>query len=312
MEGASNSSRRPRFAKGALVVGLALGAMAVFACGSDDEEEQQAGGKGGGSDAKAFFVQKVHAPLAEACNRCHQTGKSGAPVFLGASAEASYTAIDGFPGLIAPPSFSPMIQKGVHSGPALTQAQTDLVTEWLKLEVKGRKLGADPGAPKNLRAAFKAFSQCMDYNRWKELKLHTIATVNTEGNQGQCRSCHNYGQGSMWLAGGTDNPNDEDDNAITFLKMREFPYVQRLVVGRVTPEGSFEGIEAARRMIDKGTEAQQLQANSHPRYSLSSDQVAALTTFVLETISNVNAARCTGVSSPDAGSYDAAAVAPRP
>jgi hypothetical protein len=230
---------------------------------------------------------------------------------LGASAEASYTAIEGFPGLIAAPSFSPIVQKGVHSGPALTQTQSDIVSEWLKLEVKSRKLGADPGVPKNLRAAFKAFGQCMDYARWKELKLHTIAVVNTEGNQGQCRSCHNTGQASLWLSGGTDNANDEDDNALTFMKMREFPYVQRLVVGRVTPEGAFENIEPARRLMDKGTEAQQPQANSHPRYSLSSEQVAALTTYVLETISNVSAGRCTGVSVPDAGSYDAAAVAPQ-
>jgi hypothetical protein len=301
--------RRARLGKLALVFGVTLGTVAIFACGSSEEEDPSGGG-GGGSEAKTFFVQKVHAPLSESCSECHQTGKNGSPVFLGASPEASYTAIEGFPGLISAPSFSPLVQKGIHSGPALTQAQSDLVTEWLKLEVKARKLGADPGVPKNLRAAFKAFGQCMDYARWKELKLHTIAVANTENNQGQCRSCHNFGQGSLWLAGGTDNPNDEDDNAITFLKMREFPYVQRLVVGRVAKDGSFEGIEASRRIIDKGTEAQQLQANSHPRYSLSSEQVAALTTFVLETISNVNANRCMNVSSPDAGSYDAAAVTP--
>jgi hypothetical protein len=302
---------RPHAKKAVVLAGILLGAVAIFACGSADEESKD-GAAAGSSDAKSFFVQKVHTPLSEGCNKCHQTGKSGAPVFLGGSAEASYTAIEGFPGLISAPSFSPLIQKGVHSGPALTDTQSQIVTEWLTLEVKARKLGADPGAPKNLRAAFKAFGQCMDYSRWKELKLHTIASTNTENNQGQCKSCHNYGQGSMWLAGGTDNPNDEDDNAITFLKLRQFPYVQRLVVGRVTAEGSFEGIEPARRMIDKGTESQQLQANSHPRFSLSSDHVAALSTFVLETISNVNAARCTNVSSPDAGSYDAAAVAPKP
>ena len=139
-----------------------------------------------------------------------------------------------------------------------------------------------------------------------------MTTTNT--NQ-QCRSCHNYGQASLWLAGGTNDQNDEDDNAITFLKFRQFPYVQRLVLGKVNEnddddnalEGTFDGIEASRRMIDKGTEAQQLQANSHPRFSLSSDLTANLTTFVLETISNMSQGNCTG-SSPDAGLYDAAAV----
>lgn len=294
--------------KGMAVCATVLATAAAFACGSSEDENNSSSSSGGaaGGDAKKFFADKVHTPLSQACNQCHQTGKSGAPVFLGASAEASYTAIEGFPGLLAPPSFSPIIQKGVHSGPALTQTMTDLTTQWLTLEVKARKLGTDPGVPKNLRAAFKAFGACMDFQRWKDLKLHTIAAQATENNQGQCRSCHNYGQGSLWLSGGTDNANEEDDNALTFVKMREFPYVQRLVVGRVKDDGTFENIEAARRMVDKGTEAQQLQANSHPRYSLSSDLVTALTTYVLETISNVNANRCTGITSPDAGLLDAA------
>jgi hypothetical protein len=297
--------RRTLRQKGIFVAGLVLGTAAVFACGSSEEESKASGGAGG--DAKTFYLQKVDTPLSEGCKQCHGTGKSGAPVFFGVNGEASYTAMEGFPGLIAAPSFSPIIQKGVHSGPALTQTQNDLVTQWLKLEVTTRKLGADPGTPKNLRAAFKAFGACMDYARWKTLKLHTIAAAGTI-DQGECRACHNYGQASLWLAGGTDNPNDEDDNAVTFLKFREFPYVQRLVVGKVSAEGSFEGITSARRMIDKGTEAQQLQANSHPRFSLSSDLNTALTTYVLETISNMNTGRCQGVSSPDAGSYDAAAV----
>lgn len=306
------SSRRTRFrgVRTALLGVAALGCAAIFACGGDDENSSSSGGSGSaaGGSAKSFYVSKVHQPLAESCQQCHQTGKNGAPVFLGTSAEASYTAIEGFPGLIGVPNTSPILQKGVHSGPALSGTQSDLVTEWLKLEVKERKLGNDPGVPKNLRAAFKAFGDCMDYARWKELKLHTIAATQTEGNQGQCRSCHNFGMASIWLAGGTDNAGDEDDNAVTFLKLRQFPYVQRLVVGRVTEEGAFEGIEPARRMIDKGTETQQLQANSHPRYSLSTDNMTNLTTFVLETISNVRDNRCANVSSPDAGSYDAATV----
>ena len=290
-------------------VALVLGTAAAIACGSSDEEDGGASSSGGagGSDAKKFFVEKVHPSISETCRECHGTASRGAPVFLGPNAEASYTAIEGFPGLIAAPSFSPIVQKGVHSGPALTQTQTDLATQWLNLEVKARKLGADPGAPKNLRAAFKAFGACMDYTKWKELKLHTIATVETEGDRGQCRSCHSYGEASLWLAGGTDNPDDEPENAMTFTKFQQFPYIQRLVVGRVKDDGTFESIEPSRRLIDKGTEAQQLQANSHPRFSLPSELVTALTTYVLETISNVNANRCTGVSVPDAGLLDAAA-----
>lgn len=280
----------------ASLVFCAVGAVAV-ACGSSEDDEN---GSGGSSDAKKIF-EKVYPSVVESCGSCHQTGKSGAPVFLGANVSASYTAIETFPGLLAAPSISPLVQKGVHSGPALTSTQQDLVTQWLNAEVKARKLSADPGAPKNLRAAFAAFGKCMDYDQWKALKLHTMAVTATENNQGQCRACHNYGQASLWLNGGTDNPQDEPLNAETFLKMREFPYVQRLVVGRVNAEGAFEGIEASRRIVDKGTESQQQQANSHPRFALSSDLANNLNTFVLETISNMNAGRCQNVVSPEAG-----------
>jgi hypothetical protein len=272
-----------------LLVAAIAGASAAWACGSSDAEE---GAAGDGSEGKKFFIEKVSGSIDTTCKECHQTGKTGSPVFLGTSGNASYTAIEGFPGLIAAPSISPFVQKGIHSGPALTQTQTDLVTQWLKLEIADRKLGSDPGAPKNLRAAFTGFGQCMDYASWTKYKLDTIAATPTEGNQGQCMACHNYGQASMWLSA---------EKEATFLKMRNFPYVQRLVVGRVTPEGSFDGIEASRRMLDKGNEAQQPQSNSHPRYALSAELAANLQSFVLETISNLNANRCQNVTSPDAG-----------
>lgn len=295
--------------KALVLVGVIVGMAAAVACSGDDEENasssSSSGGGGGGGDGKKFYVEKVHKSISDSCRECHGTASRGAPVFLGPSADSSYVAIEGFPGLLAAPSFSPLVQKGVHSGPALTATQTDLVTQWLNVEVKARKLGSDPGAPKNLRAAFQAFGACMDYAKWKALKLHEIAAVNAEGNRGQCKSCHSRGEGSLWLAGGTDREEDEQDNAITFSKFQQFPYIQRLVVGRVKEDGTFETIEASRRLIDKGTEAQQLQANSHPRYALSTDQVAALTSYVLETKDNVNAGRCTGVSQPDAGLLDA-------
>jgi hypothetical protein len=273
-----------------LLFAVVLGAGAAWACSSSSEDGGEAASDG--SAGKKFFVEKVFTSVDTTCKECHQTGKSGAPVFLGTSGSASYTAIEGFPGLIAAPSVSPIVQKGVHSGPALTQTQQDLVTEWLKLEIADRKLGSDPGAPKNLRAAFAAFGQCMDYARWTQLKLDTIANVPTENNQGQCMACHNYGQASMWLSDAKD---------VTFLKLRNFPYVQRLVVGRVKEDGSFDGIEASRRMLDKGNEAQQPQSNSHPRFALPAELAGNLQQFVIETISNMAANRCQNVTIPDAG-----------
>ncbi len=278
------------------VLGAALSAAAAWACGSSSSSDDSSGGQ-----AKQMFDQKVYPSLSQTCQECHATGKAGAPVFLGNNPDVSYTAIDGFPGLISPPSISPIMQKGPHSGPALTDQQQQIVSDWLKEEVIERKLGLDPGVPKNLRAAFKAFGACMDYARWKQLKLHTIAATTTDGNQGACRSCHNQGQASMWASGGSDNAGDEEGNAEMFLKLRKFPYVQRLVVGSVKEEGTFDTIQSSRRIMDKGNEAQQPQSNSHPRFALTQELADNLNQFVLETISNVAANRCQMATLPDAG-----------
>ncbi len=281
-----------RMGASVLLACVVASACAAWACGASDSDESSGGSAGSGSGGKKFFVEKVFPSVSATCKDCHQTGKSGSPIFLGATGAGSYTAIEGFPGLIAVPSVSPMLQKGTHSGPALTQTQTDLVTEWLKLEITERKLGSDPGSPRNLRAAFVAFGACMDFARWTELKLDTVAVTPTEGNRGQCIACHSNGEASMWLSA---------DKNETFLMLRDFPYVQRLVVGRVTPEGAFDGIEASRRILDKGNEAQQPQSNVHPRYALSGELAGNLQQFVLETVSNMNANRCQNVTVPDAG-----------
>jgi hypothetical protein len=286
------ANERESRSRGAFVLsmGLALGTFAIWACGSSSSGDANANDPK--VQAKAFFTSQVFPQLDPTCKECHQTGARGAPVFIGSTADNTYTAIDGFPGLISAPSVSPIIQKGAHSGPALTSDQTDLVTKWLGMEVTARDLSADPGQPQNLRAAFAAFGACMDYSRWLELKLDTISATDTDDNRGQCMSCHNFGMASLWLSG---------NGAETFLKMRQFPYVQRLVVGQVNDKGEFDGITFSRRILDKGNEAQQPQSNSHPRFSLSSELAGNLTTFVNETISNMNANRCQGVTVPDAG-----------
>jgi hypothetical protein len=267
-------------------------AATVAACGSS-------GGGGGGGDngdggtgsAKQEFVSTVYPAIQPTCAKCHASGDRGAPVFLAANADGSYNALEGSPGLIAAPTSSPLVQHGLHSGPALTEDQNNIVAKWLTDEANARNLGGDTGKPPNLRAAFKAFGACMDYDRWTALKLDTIADTQTDGS-GQCKSCHIAGQADVWLS---------DNHADSFNHFTKFPYVQRLVVGTVTPAGAFDTITNSRRLIDKGTEAQQAQSNSHPRFSLPSDIAANLTQFVQETISNMNANRCQSVHRPDAG-----------
>jgi hypothetical protein len=273
-----------------------LGLAGLVACSSGSS-----GGGGGGNGssgapgadgaaARQFFIDKVYPAIEPTCAKCHATGEHGATIFLAGDGPSSYTALEGVTGLIAPANSSPLVQHGLHAGPALTSNQGDLMTQWLNMEATARKLNGS-NRPANLRAAFKAFGACMDYTEWLQLGLDKIPDTDTE-NSGQCRSCHIEGQASLFLS---------DDTIDTFNHFTQFPFVQRLVVGSVNTSGAFDSLQNSRRMIDKGTEAQQANANSHPRFGLSPAVQANITQFVNDTLSNMNAARCDSAVHPDAG-----------
>ena len=281
-----------------LLLTMGLAAAALIACSSEEEAPTKSGSSSGGgssssiAEAKAFFVGSVYPNLQKNCaNGCHDKGQRGAPIYLSDSGEGSYNAIEGISGYIAAPTSSPLRQKGLHSGPGFTDAQGELVDKWLKMEVNARKLSGDTGKPANLREGFKKFGECMSYKRWMELKLNEVATVATLGNTGPCFSCHVVGQSSLWLS---------ENSAETFAKFTQYPYIQKLVVGRVSSSGSFDGLEGSRRLMDKGTEAQQPQSNSHPRYTLSTEQTNNLTLYVNETLTNMSSGNCVG-DQPDGG-----------
>ncbi len=290
---ASKFGARSRVLSSVTLVAAVLGAAGVslmVACGGDDEAPPSAT-----AAAEQYFSTKVYPELSKNCGSCHTTGKSGAPIFLADNAAGSYKAIAETPGYISAPTASPVAQKGLHSGPALTTDQGDLVTEWLNQEVEARKLDKGSNKPPNLRAAFTAFGECMSYKVWRQLNLDKIATVVTAN--GACISCHANGQGSLKL---TANPGE------TFTALSQFPYVQRLVTGTVTNSGSFSGLEPAQRILQKGIEQREANANPHPSYTLSYvkvgdqyvDLAANLRTYVNGTLSRMSERKCEGDQPP--------------
>lgn len=289
------------------LVTAALAATAVIGlahCSSSEDGGSggdNGGGGGGGGDAKAFFASKVYPQLEANCGKCHATGQRGAPIWMGGGADASYKAIEGVTGYIAPPTLSPILQKGLHAGPAFTDQQNEVISKWLDMEATARNLGNGTNKPPNLRAAFKAFGDCMDYKQWVALGLNELPNIQVDNNQGQCKSCHNAGTGSNWM---DYDPQDANETSVqTFNKYRKFPYIQRLVVGRVNPSGAFDGLEPSRRLINKGREEQQEQANNHPRYSLPAAPVnygANLDKFVQDTLDNMLSKNCANVTFGDA------------
>src|SRR5262245_29667653 len=105
---------------------VVLGVAGVAACGSDSSGGGGGGGGGGGDTtgadgaaARQFFIDKVYPSIEPTCSKCHSTGQDGAPIFLAGDGASSYTAVEGVTGLIADPNSSPIVQHGLHSGPAL-------------------------------------------------------------------------------------------------------------------------------------------------------------------------------------------------
>jgi hypothetical protein len=236
---------------------------------------------GGGGEAKAMFISNVFPAISTDCGSCHTTGESGAPVFLGASAEASYTAITSYtPTLIAVPENSNLVLHGVHTGPALTGDQEGVVSAWLQKEAEERGLAGgnpdDPPVGKTLDQALDEFANCMDLTEWSE-QLENLPRADT-ANAGECSGCHTSGDGGAFLSLNVEE---------TFQMNQQFPYIKRLVTGTVDENGAFATLIPSNRFINKGLEAQSCDPgtqNCHPTYNLPPGMKTAVETVVNNTL----------------------------
>jgi hypothetical protein len=97
------------------------------------------GGGTGGGDAgpsgpgKTVFVSELYPSINPTCGSCHAAGTGGAPIFFGATADATYT-------LFRAQGFQvggELVNKGPHAGPPLQAAQVALVQKWQTAEGGG-------------------------------------------------------------------------------------------------------------------------------------------------------------------------------
>jgi cytochrome c553 len=244
---------------------------------------------GGGTDtAHDKFVNDVYPAIVATCGSCHAASGTGAPVFLAANAEASYTAITSFtPTMIAVPDNSTLILHGAHTGPALDLTQEQKVADWLMMEVEERGLagggGGTPPPTKTLATALEEFADCMTLEDWEASGMDNLPNAQT-GNAGACVGCHNAGDGGTFLSLNVEE---------TFSRNQDFPYIKRLVTGTVDAQtGNFDDLVPARRFIEKGQEPCGENQNCHPKYSLPPNLVTAVETFTDLTLQKWHAGTC--------------------
>ena len=103
------------------------------------------GGTGGtttGTAAgKTVFTTELYPSIKATCESCHLAGTGGAPIFFGATADATYTLFLG-QGFQVGGEFA---NKGPHAGPPLQPAQVTLVQKWQTAEAGGGGGGTGTG-----------------------------------------------------------------------------------------------------------------------------------------------------------------------
>ncbi|HSO31034.1 MAG TPA: hypothetical protein VLT33_00925 [Labilithrix sp.] len=281
----------------ALVVLSVVALSAPTACSSSDaKSEGQTEAEKDKAAAHDYYVSRVHVAISS-CIGCHAAGAG--PRFMAADAEESYKSLERTAGLIAAPKNSPLVQY-VHKDPAISinPEQRSVTTQWLSLEATARNLdGAVPKA-KTLTDAYKQFADCMNFDVWSYYRMGDVAFTQTDS-EGPCLGCHSVGQGSAWLSAGSRE---------TFEKAQQFPFIQKLVVGKLDDRGSFESLQASNRLIEKANEVCPAESKAcHPKFGLPPNVSGSVKGFVDTTLQNLASGTCAIgiVVSPDAGQRDA-------
>jgi hypothetical protein len=277
---------------------VAASVAATTACGSSSSDNEEDPRQAEERDkARAYYVERVHNNITS-CINCH-AGTNG-PRFMAVDPAESYEALERTAGLIAAPKLSPLVQH-VHSDPAvvLTADQRTLLTQWLSLEANARRLEGAIPKPKTVTEAYQQFAECMNYDVWTAYRMGDLAFVQTDV-EGPCNGCHSTGQGSAWLSAASRE---------TFEKSREFPYIQKFVVGKLDERGSFESLQPSKRFESKANELCPPEATAcHPRFGLPPNIIASIDGFVSTTLQNLATGTCAnGIVVPvtDAGPRDA-------
>jgi len=285
--------KKTRAFLGATLLAVAAWSGATAGCSSEEEKsEGETQKERDQAAARSYYVSRVHNAVS-GCIRCH--GGASGPRFMATDANESYDLIEKTAGLIAAPKQSPLVQHK-HTDPAIviSPEERSVLTLWLSLEATARGLEGAVPKPKTLTEAYKQFADCMNFDVWSYYRMGDVAFAQTDS-EGPCMGCHSTGQGSAWLSAGSRE---------TFEKTREFPFIQKIVVGKLDERGGFENLQPSNRFAEKANEVCPKESTScHPSFGLPPNIKQAVDGFVDTTLQNLATDTCSsGIVVPlDAG-----------
>jgi hypothetical protein len=280
----------------------AIGWTTFAGCTPKKSTTESNGPNEAGLAAKDYFVTHVYPTISGSCGKCHSGNGGSGSVFLTSDAESSYAAIESSLGLISDPTKSPLVQH-IHQDKnvILTPEERNVLTQWLGLEATARGLAGAQQRANSVTDAYKQFSQCMNFDIWEYYRMGDLGFTQTDSD-GPCMGCHSVGQGSAWLSAGSRE---------TFEKVKEFPYIQKLVVAKVDEGGNFNSLQPSGRLIEKSNEVctNADRSECHPSFGLPPNVSNAITAFVNTTLQNLAGGTCQNGPTmvPEGGASDGGA-----
>lgn len=191
-----------------------------------------------------------------------------------------------------PASDSILITKAPHEGPALTDVQKGIVTEWLNKEIAEGGAGSGgmtttsgggtTSSGKSVDQMMTEFGNCMNYDLWLSSGMATFPDQQTE--LGPCKSCHNQGLGGTYLSADPQSTFDHN-KAMPFILRMVLPVYEGAVPVDLAPSLRFEqkGVEQCNNPN---------KALCHPKYTLTPENVKAFEGFVGDTLTKWQAGAC--------------------
>jgi hypothetical protein len=248
-------------------------------------------------------------PTTPACTSCHATGDLGAPMWLaGTTPAAAYATVTGptYISFITVPANSMIVLHGVHTGPALSNAQLAVVTTWLNMEVAARGMNSTPAV--TVQGELQKIGQCMKLSDFTNqytspagtASASNIGTDNVtayyQGNNSPCNTCHSAGDGGFLAS----------SDASTMLTQTvagrytgDITYIKKWVTGTVDENGNFSGLVASNAILQNVDLSQTctIEGDCHPQINLNpapnqSANLSAIANFVQVTLGYYTANQC--------------------
>lgn len=248
---------------------------------------------------KEFFKTNVHPFLATSCGGCHGAPGPGPAWLTAADAEKSYAQLFQVGYVV---NQSRIILKPAHGGSTtnvLTTAQIQTFNQWVSMELKDGGTKAPPNVLEKLGACFdRQKFDAMNLGQWRTTRRTNNNNTNqvnpwnenanncTGCNNAPCSTCHSSDPATNYN-NAVGSPLLPADTTFENSKLTNPAYITKYF--GVSPDGKAIASDALKKKSDATLKD---KAYTHPMFTLTNAQQAALDAFVSDVVTRYNAGSC--------------------